>query len=267
MRWKSLDEWCQADFYTGFICKVTAAVMEQGSTHFKLKTILVALPPFSYFYHHIRDSGALPIYQFSHHFHHLPRERFCGVCNGITRVRMHNVRSSSLLPAASVEMVLTVSVSNARMSKFSHLLRLADHFWWCFVPDGGGGYYQSETTRPWVAKCICNYVFVISSSSFSSSPWFFSFLLLFPEAYHSLGPLLGEKHWVSVRPDVFMSQSGYMWSSLLMYYTSSSHSCYGDIWMDLWMIEVWLLGVFCLDFSIIRLCIMDMKQVEDELTN
>lgn len=38
------------------------------------------------------------------------------------------------LPALSTKTVLIVST--ARMSKFSHLLRLADHFWWRSVPDG-----------------------------------------------------------------------------------------------------------------------------------
>lgn len=42
-------------------------------------------------------------------------------------INVHD-RCSSLLPDVSVTMVLTVSVSNARISKFSHLLRLADNF-------------------------------------------------------------------------------------------------------------------------------------------
>lgn len=61
------------------------------------------------------------------------------------------------------------------------------------------GYYQSEADLPWAGKCICNYVFVVSSLSYSSSPCFFSFLLLFRTAYHSVGPLLGEKHRMGVK--------------------------------------------------------------------
>lgn len=71
--------WVMSDrFYTGFSCKVTASVMEQSSAHLELRTILVALPPSSYFNRHIRNSRARAIYHFSHHFHHLPRARLWG---------------------------------------------------------------------------------------------------------------------------------------------------------------------------------------------
>lgn len=64
-------------------------------------------------------------------------------------------------------MVLTVSVSTARTSKFSHLLRLADNFWWWVTIRGK----QSNTGA---GKCICDHVFV-----FSSAPYSASFLVLF----------------------------------------------------------------------------------------
>ena len=114
---------------------------------------------------------------------------FCEVHSGIMRINIHDVRCSSPLPE---EMVLTVSVSTARRSKFSHLLRLADNFWWCFVPDGG---LLSERGR--AGKCICNYVFAVSSSSYTPL-LLVSFLssFYFEHLYHSLGPLLGEKHWI-----------------------------------------------------------------------
>lgn len=123
--------WVMSDrFYTGFSCKVTVSVMEQSSAHLRLKTILVALPPSSYFNHHIRNSRAWIIYQLPHHFHHLLCECFCEVCYGMMRIHIHDVHCSPPPPDVSVKMVLTVSVSTARTSKFSHLLRLADNFWW-----------------------------------------------------------------------------------------------------------------------------------------
>lgn len=60
------------------------------------------------------------------------------------------------------------------------------------------GYYQSEAELPWAGKCICDHVFVVSSSSHSTS-----FLLLFRAPYHSLGLLLGEKYRMSVKPDLY----------------------------------------------------------------
>ena len=75
------------------------------------------------------------------------------------------------------------------------------------------GYYQSEATLPWAGKCICNYVFVISSSSYSSSSRFF--FLLFQVAHHSLGPLLEERNigWAYGWISTFVSGGcrGYMW--------------------------------------------------------
>lgn len=70
------------------------------------------------------------------------------------------------------------------------------------------GYYQSEAELAWAGKCICNYVFAFSPLSYSSSARVFSFLLLFRAAYHSLGPLLGEKHRMSVKPDLYVCVRG-----------------------------------------------------------
>lgn len=77
--------------------------------------------------------------------------------------------------------VLTVSVSTARTSKFSHLLRLADNFWWWVTIRGKHSYTGA-------GKCICDHVFFVSSAPHSASFLLFYFKL----PHHSLGLLLGE---------------------------------------------------------------------------
>jgi len=81
---------------------------------------------------------------------------------------------------------------------------LATCYGWLIIFDGAlflmADYCQSEATLPWAGKCICNCVFV--------SFLFLFLLLLFQAAYHSLSPLLGEKHWVSVRPDFLCLSQG-----------------------------------------------------------
>lgn len=70
------------------------------------------------------------------------------------------------------------------------------------------GYYQSEAELAWAGKCICNSVFAVSPSSYSSPACVFSFLLLFRAAYQSLGLLQGEKHRMSVEPDLYICVRG-----------------------------------------------------------
>lgn len=76
---------------------------------------------------------------------------------------------------------------------------LATCYGWLIIFDGALllmlSYYQSEAKLPWPGKCICNYI-AVSSLSY--------FLLLFKAVYHSLGPLLREKHRMSVKPDLYV---------------------------------------------------------------
>lgn len=51
---------------------------------------------------------------------------------------------------------------HACTSKFSHLLRLADNFWWWVT-------IRVKQSYLGLFKCICNHVFVVSSSSHSAS--------------------------------------------------------------------------------------------------
>ncbi len=85
------------------------------------------------------------------------------------------------------------------------------------------GSYQSEAELPWAGKCICNHAFVISSSPYSFSPCFFSFHILFQAAYHSLGPLLGEKHRMSVNPDLYICVRVLQLPELVLYTSLKMH--------------------------------------------
>lgn len=202
MRWKSLGEWCQTDFYTGFICKVTASVMEQSSTHFRLKTILWLFDP-------LRISITT-----------LERAEHCLYINFHVIFITYHV--SVFVRSAKGLWGFMLMMLTARLPYLMSLWgwfslcqcptharpNLATCYGWLIIFDGAlflmVGYYQSEATLPWAGKCICNYVFVVCSSSYSSSPCFFSFLLLFQAAHHSLGPLLGEKHRMNVRLDLYV---------------------------------------------------------------
>lgn len=81
--------------------------------------------------------------------------------------------------------VLTVSVSTARTSKFSHLLRLADNFWWWVT-------IRVKQSYTGAGKCICDHVFVFSSAPHSTSS-----LVLFQAT--AVQPSYWEKHRRSVK--------------------------------------------------------------------
>lgn len=89
----------------------------------------------------------------------------------------------SLFPSSSrstlPNTVLTVSVSIARTSKFSHLLRLADNFWWWVT-------IRVKQSYTGAGKCICDHVFV-----FSSAPHSASFLFLFQATALQRRPVTG----------------------------------------------------------------------------
>lgn len=180
--------WVMSDrFYTGFRCRVTVSVMEQSSTRLKRKTNSVALPSSSYFNRHIRNSTAWTIYQLPHHFHHLLCV-FFSECNRMRRIGIHDVLCSPPLPMSlwrcedGEHGSHCVSV-HARMSKFSHLLRLADNFWWWVT-------IRVKQSYLGLFKCICNHVFVISSSSHSAS-CFLSFSI--SGALPQPGPVAGRE--------------------------------------------------------------------------
>lgn len=164
MWWKSLGGWCQKDSTQDSAVRSALQSWNSAQHTYSSNRPLVGLSSSSCFKHHIRNSQAVTIHLFSHHhFHHLACECF------------FVVYEDSYWRNLCEEMLLTVSVSTARMSKFSHLLRLADNFWWCFVTIRVRQSYlrlvnASET------------VFSVFSSA---SPCFFSFSLLFQEAYHS----------------------------------------------------------------------------------
>lgn len=81
--------------------------------------------------------------------------------------------------SALANTVLTVSVSTARTSKFSHLLRLADNFWWWVT-------IRVKQSYTGAGKCLCDHVFV-----FSSAPHSASFLVLFQATAPQPGPVAG----------------------------------------------------------------------------
>lgn len=167
-------------FYTGCSCKGS---LLQSWNRAQLKAILEVLLPASYFYHHINNTEASTVNQYSHRFCHLPCE--CFVRSIVVFWRFVFIKF-----AASLLYLLSpwrqFSLSTARTSKFSHLLRLADHFWWCLVPDGVLLLAWSKATLGWQMHEFC-----ISAWTYCSSSSFLFFPSSISRRLPQPGPITG----------------------------------------------------------------------------
>ena len=195
MRWKSRGEWCQTHFTQD---SAVRSVTEQSSTHLKLKTVLVALPPRSCFNHHIRNSRAQTVFQFSHRFHRLPCERrdyeaSCSWCSLL-------VSSTWRLPEDGFSMCHCPP--HARPN-------LATCYGWLIIFDGG---LLSEWSKSYLGLVNASVTTRLSSPPRllppSSSSFLVFFLRLFRAAQRSPGPLLGEKQRMSVKLDLYICVRG-----------------------------------------------------------